>query len=223
MKVIVPLNFSSTSELKTALLELNEQVDMIEIWLDQIFQEFLQNPILALEVRKWILEAKQKFGLEVLAVCKQTSEKGKFPGNSHQRVQILNQFLQLGGDFVDVDINQNSSQDISHISNGKCWLSFHDFEGANIDTIRNKYEEMKSFSPFLYKFAVTPKNENEIKSFVAFAKDFPEPRTIFTTMGSLGSQGRSELVKHTWGGFFALNEELKTASGQPTLNDLKSS
>ena len=219
MKIIVPLNCNTVFALKESLSQIDGRVDIVEIWLDQIFQEFAANPMLALEIKRNLQHIQNTHGVQFTAVCKTSAENGRFGGDVFERQKILFQFLKLGGDFIDLDISQNPPEIINQIPNEKLWLSFHNFKDANLENIKTQYKAMKKFTPFLYKFAVTPKNKKELEDFINFAKNFSE-QGIFTTMGALGSQGRDNLVNLTWGGFYALNEESKTADGQPTLSNL---
>ena len=218
MKIIVPLNCTSVSELETRLTQIDGQVDVVEIWLDRIFREFLNNPRLVFSVKRLIQTLKNKFDTKFLAVCKTPKEKGHFKGTPLEKGQILRYFLQFGGNFVDLDISQTPRKIIKQFPSENLWLSFHDFKNSHTDLLTRQYAAMKTFRPFLYKFAVTPKNKSDLEAFIQFAESFPE-RGIFTTMGPLGYQGREQLSRFSWGGFFALDEASKTAEGQPILKN----
>lgn len=219
MKIIVPLRPRSVAELETLLNQLDERADIVELWLDQLIQELMLAPNLVGHTQQLLQTVKQNLKVELLGVCKTPAEKGSFPGTNQQRVQVLQQWLQLGGDWVDLDVTQNEPALITQIPQEKLWLSFHDFAWAEPEIIKLRYETMQPFAPAVYKFAVTPQTHPQLDQFLDFAKTVKEP-AIFTTMGPLGSQGRAALVKNTWGSFYALNQEQTTASGQPTLQDL---
>jgi len=101
-------------------------------------------------------------------------------------------------------------------------LSFHDFQSLpkNITEI---FEKMQQFSPAIYKFAVTPKSRENLADFYKFTQQdfFTKNPAIFTTMGKFGIEGREFLKNKTWGGFYAINQDFKTASGQLCLDDLE--
>jgi len=214
MKTIVPLRAKTWNELEEKLSQLTDQVDIVEVWIDQIFIEFLRNPALLPVVSQKLKQLPQ----EVLAVCKSPEENGQFGGTAQQRIELLQAFLQLGGDFVDLDVRLNHKDLIRQIPPEKCWLSLHDFSGVP-ENLEHLVRDMKMIKPRVYKFAVTPQNETELEEFIAFAKDFSQDhQAIFTTMGDLGAEGREKLKALSWGGFYALNEDEKTASGQPVLD-----
>lgn len=219
MKIIVPLRPSSTAELEILLKQITSKVDIVEIWLDQLVQALMMNPGLIPQVQTLLQKTKTKHNVQYLGVCKTPAEQGSFAGNPAQRIQVLQHFLELGGDYVDLDVSQNPAQLISQIPSDKLWLSFHDFTWANQDIINLRYQAMQAFKPVLCKFAVTPENELDLQGFINFAKEF-KGEAIFTTMGALGGEGREQLKPYTWGAFYALSPEQTTASGQPSLADL---
>ncbi len=219
MQIIVPLKPKSFEALKKNLESLDSRINIIEIWIDQIINEFMQNPRKAMEARSLLKKIQKETGIQFLAVCKSPLEKGSFIGTPDQKVMILNQFLRLGGNFVDLDIYQNPKNEISKIRSEKLWLSFHDFENANLLQIKNIHEDMKILNPYLYKFAITPKTEEELESFISWAQTFKDTRAIFTTMGKFGKIGRERLKDISWGNFLALDEDSKTANGQQTLDE----
>lgn len=219
-KIIVPLRAKTWAELQSKLDQLPEKTDLVEIWLDQLFVDLMRNPALIPEVASRLQNLKQSLGVEVLAVCKSPQEAGQFGGTPSQRIELLQAFLQLGGDWVDVDIRLNHKDLIRQLPLKKCWLSLHDFTGVP-ENFESLVREMKTLAPAVYKFAVTPQNEAELTQFVDFARDFGQKHTaIFTTMGPLGETGRTRLESHSWGAFYALSETEKTASGQLTINQI---
>jgi len=221
MKIIVPIRPRSVAELEILLRKIEKQVDIIEIWFDTVVQELMIAPSLIHQVQSLLTKAKIEQQVQLLGVCKTAAEKGAFPGTASQRVELLTEFLKLGGQFVDLDITQNSAALISQIEPEKLWLSYHDFQTVPTDLADIK-ASMETFTPQLYKFAVTPQNQEQLDRFVNFAKSFDKP-AIFTTMGPLGLRGREQLKPHTWGSFYAISSEYTTATGQPTLADLNDS
>ena len=220
MKIIVPLKSKNWLELKSKLSKITAEVDIIEIWLDEIFMDFMRQPQLLNEVTTTLQKLKSDLDIQILAVCKSRVEHGKFGGNSTQRFEILTLFLKLGGDLVDFDISQNHKDLLRQIPNERLWCSLHDFTGVPTD-LEAQARTMRTLNPAMYKFAVTPKSEAELADFIKFAENFTTQNpAIFTTMGEYGAIGREKLKKHTWGAFYALDESETTASGQPVLSDL---
>jgi 3-dehydroquinate dehydratase type I len=218
MKIIVPIKPRSVAELEILLRKIDKRVDIIEVCFDIIVQELMIAPGLINHVKSLMTRTKVEQEVQILGVCKTAAEKGAFPGNANQRVELLTEFLNLGGNFVDLDIKHNPAELIHKIDPDKLWLSFHDYQTVPSDLQEIK-EAMEAFKPKLYKFAVTPQNQEQLDRFLSFAKTFTEP-AIFTTMGPLGLKGRAQLKENTWGAFYALAPEYATATGQPLLGDL---
>lgn len=208
MKVICPIRPRTFEEFESLVLKVNDRVDIVEVWIDRVTDVFFEK-----------FKDFEKNNIQFLAVCKQSQEEGEFGGTALERIERLNNFLEAGGDFVDVDITQNRSKEIGEINPKKLILSFHDFRGVSgLDEI---FKQMKVYNPSLYKFAVTVNEEVELQQFMAFIEQFPrDKKAIFTTMGKLGTEGRIQIGIKSWGQFFALDAESKTASGQMTLDDL---
>ena len=212
MKIITPIRPSSFEEFEGLLLQINNRADVIEIWLDGVldldkfFEKFAVN--------------RSKFNVQFLGVCKTPEEKGVFTGTASERSEILHRFLDLGGDFIDLDVTQNSETIVESFPSDRLFLSFHDFETVPVD-IKSTYSMMQKFDPYLYKFAVTTNTENELDEFMQFVENFqPEKNVIFTTMGNMGMVGREKIekIKRSWGSFFAISAELRTAIGQRVLS-----
>ncbi len=209
MYKIVPLHVETFEELESLLRQVDVRADGVEIWLDELSQIPLWEEYLAGKIIDWRKILGDKTWL--LGVCKS--------GDPAHRISVLKKFLQDGGDFIDLDIDQNTRAALREFPPEKLFLSFHDYE--NIPKNMNEIlEQMKEVDPYVYKFAVTPHSEPEIEQFLDFINHFPEDqKAIFTTMGAIGSVGRI-MIGHTgknWAGFFALDAEHKTASGQLVL------
>jgi len=202
MNIIVPIRPQTFSEFQTLLEKINDRADIIEVWLDS----------LPLSPQVWfkiseILKQVQHDKVKFLGVCKSPEERGNFLGNDTEKTEILQKFLDAGGDFVDMDVIRNSEESIKSLPSKNLSLSFHDFDGMpeNLDDL---FARMYFFSPRVYKFAVTTNTPTELENFLQFVKTFPaEHNAIFTTMGTLGREGREEIEKlgRSWGAFFALD------------------
>ena len=218
-KIIVPLRVKSFEELKSKVEQVGDRADVIEVWLDEAYQEdgFFDKFHNLVETCNGRVSTGKK--IQFLAVCKSLAEKGCFREKDKQRAQILQEFLRAGGDYIDLDITQNSENVIYNFPSERLVLSYHDFAGG-LQDVDKIFEQQKSFNPAIYKFAITTNTQGELGSFLQFVKDFPEDlQGIFTTMGVMAERGR-ELIAQTgksWGAFYALDENSKTASGQKTL------
>ena len=221
-KIIVPLRVKSFEELKSKVEQVGDRADVVEVWLDKVYEEdgFFDKLHNLVETCHWRVSTGKK--VRFLAVCKSPAEKGTFKGKDKERANILQAFLHAGGDYIDLDVTQNSEDVIDNFPSEKLILSYHDFAGE-LQDVDKFFEQQRLFNPAIYKFAITTNTQGELGSFLQFVKDFPEDlQGIFTTMGAMGERGR-ELIAQTgrsWGAFYALDEESRTASGQKTLDQL---
>ncbi len=220
MKIIVPLRTKTFSRLKRLIEQVNYRADVIEVWLDEVYQEpdFFEKLKDYLDELSYRAEVPKK--LKFIGVCKCPVGKGNFEGTESERLEILKKFLAAGGDLVDMDVTLNLPELIEQIPPDQLICSFHDFEGMP-GNMNNIFILEQKFNPKVYKFAVTPQTEEELGQFIWFAKNFPsDKKGIFTTMGKYGAEGRARIdeIKAIWGQFYALDEDSRTAEGQPVLN-----
>ena len=210
--ILIPLRLQNFSEIQDGLTEISGRANWVEIWLDKLW-----------ETRNWrsifkrIRIKNPKF--HFLGVCKNPAEQGNFHGSEKERIAVLKYFLFAGGDAIDLDIVRTDEKWIRQFPREKLFLSVHDFSGMP-DDLSKIFRKMHALHPFVYKFAVTTNTSTELEKFLAFVQKFPpELNGIFTTMGKKGASGRKQISKmeNSWGEFFALNTNLRTASSQPIL------
>ena len=210
--ILVPLRFQNFSEIQDGLIKIGGRANWIEIWLDKLWK-----------VESWCsvfekIRAKNP-ELHFLGVCKSPAEHGNFRGSEKERIAVLKDFLLAGGDAIDLDIIRTDEKYIRQFPHEKLFLSVHDFSGMP-DDLSKIFRKMHAFHPFVYKFAVTTNTSAELEKFLAFIQKFPpEFNDIFTTMGKKGAFERRKIskMKKSWGEFFALNTNLRTALDQPIL------
>ncbi|MCK5460841.1 type I 3-dehydroquinate dehydratase [Candidatus Gracilibacteria bacterium] len=211
MKIIVPIQPNSFNSFARLLQKVGNRADLVEIWLDKInnLDDFLK------KFKQF--KQQKKSQISFLAVCKTPEEKGSFSGSEEKKIKILQSFLASGGDFVDLDIQRNKKGNIQQIATSSLLLSFHDFEKSP-NNLSLLFDKMSTFSPAIYKIAVTPSSQEDLHSFLKIAKKLStKNKIIFTTMGPLGEKGRTLLSAFSWGDFFALDDSSKTANGQKIL------
>ena len=220
MKIITPLRPSTVEKLESWLENLDDRVNMVELWPEQLVDQMMFDSALLRRTVGALNKAQAGKGVEILCVCKSPDENGDFEGTVAQRIQVLQQFLRFGGDWVDLDVGQNPPEYIAQLPPEKLWSSFHDFTSCDLSLLDAQYEVMKTFSPYLYKFAVNPQSEAELEAFIKWAESLKLERAIFAPMGEFGLEGREQLKGLNYAAFYALDEEHTTAVGQPTLADL---
>ena len=217
MLSITPTKPANTTLLEEDLQLINNRADVVEVWLDNIEQA---------DFFKHLSAIVKQYQERLLGVCKKAAEKGTFQGTDTERVDVLLSFLESGGTFADVDVTQNSPENIRRIDNEKLILSYHNFNTSEDlqGELERIFHQMQMFKPAVYKFAITPKDEQDLAVFLDFIRSFPNDlQGIFTTMGDLGLKGRQQIAEtgKNWGAFYAIDDAHKTASGQPILDDLE--
>ena len=220
MKTCVPIRARNRNELLTQVDLVQGRADVLEIWLDEL--TWLDS--FAEDIKK------REPKVILLGVCKTPFEQGNFTKDAKKKVHVLQDFLNSGGDFVDLDVHQNELKTLKMFPPERLWLSCHDFDRVP-ENIEEVYRLMCMFNPFGVKFALTPRTPLEYKTFVDFVaanqpvRSYYQPRkpeVIATTMGDkYGKMGRDELEQKevTWGVFFALSGNHATASGQRILGE----
>ena len=104
MKIIVPLRTETLEELKVFLSKVCPKANVIEFWIDTLYKDFEGDPRKSLEAHNLFGMIQAKYNIQYTAVCKTPAEKGSFQGSPKERMHILKQFLQIGGNFLDLDI-----------------------------------------------------------------------------------------------------------------------
>ena len=219
MKIIVPIRSRSFAEWQSKIEQVAGRADVIEVWLDVVSREDFFFEKFKTFIEAWDERGPAGEKIKFLGVCKMLAEQGAFEGTVQERGSVLQRFLEAGGDFIDLDIIQNTEKLIHAFPSEKLFLSFHDFSGRGGE-LNNVFVQQKRFNPIVYKFAVTTNTHEELNRFLTFVEPFPkEKKAIFTTMGILGERGRELILKSgkSWGAFYALDAKSRTARGQAIL------
>ncbi len=206
MKTIVPLRPRNADELLKLAEIIGNRASWIEVWLDQF-----EGDVPKIESHK------------LIGCCKTPAERGNFLGSDEEKLQILQNFLKSGGDLVDMDVERNEEDLIRQIPHDKLILSYHDFVGnENFRSILDDIlVKMYFLSPHICKFSVAINDPVSLELFIDFVRNFPsDQKAIFTTMGTLGREGREriEALEKSWGGFVALDAKNKTEASQKILD-----
>ena len=212
MKIITPLRPRTFSDFESAVALVDQRADILEVWIDA-----LEDPY---DFFDSLCQSTITESYQLLGVCKTPEEHGEFKGNSAEKNNLMHEFLRSGGTWIDLDVTRNPYPMIASLPPEKLWLSFHDFEGVSSE-IEIALEGMKLFQPLGIKFAVTTNSQADLETFLQFVLETDhELKSIFTTMGTKGLEGRERIGSHSWAQFYALSEADKTADGQKTLDEL---
>jgi 3-dehydroquinate dehydratase I len=205
MKTIIPVRPRNANDLLQLVEKIGDRAHWVEVWLDKF-----EGDVPRIKSHK------------LIGCCKTPEERGNFVGTAEDKIEILQKFLKSGGDLVDLDITRNGEAMIHQIPSDKLLLSYHNFEKMpnKLDDIVVK---MYFLSPAICKFSVTINDPISLELFLDFVRNFPSNQSaIFTTMGSLGREGRDRILemKKSWGRFVALNKNSTTDPSQKNLDEI---
>ena len=117
----------------------NYDSDMIELRLD-----YIEN--LSLKSIKGMLDSSKR---PIIATCRKKGEGGKFNGKEDERLKILEEAIDCGAKYADIELSSNKLALKSILKNRKktnIIVSYHNFEKTDKKIIK-KYEEIKKLNP----------------------------------------------------------------------------
>lgn len=197
-----------------AVKEANRFADLIELRMD-----YLREPALAI-LLKW----RQK---PFIVTNRRKEEGGKYWVHERRRVEILREAIDLGAEFVDVEIGTERSLLQSLIANKKgtqIILSFHDFqETPSQRELRGIYERMVQWKPDFVKvvtFAKFWEDNLRILSLIPYVHKKNQKILAFC-MGDKGKMSRifSPLMGGAWT-YTSLGNNRASAPGQLTVREM---
>src|SRR3989339_1129159 len=217
MKICVPIKVQNMSALlpRIKLAESFDNVDMTEIWLDQVVD---------LEMEK-IFKIRKK---SMIGVCKTLEEKGNFRGNNFERLGVLIDFVESGGEYVDIGGGLDDFELLRRFVDRYCNTplqiigSFHDFEKTpNFDVLEKVIEERLKFGANIIKIATKINYEFDLEILEKCVEKILSLNLnpIVLGMGALGKRTRmgEGVFAKNFLTFAALHEKEKTAEGQMIL------
>jgi 3-dehydroquinate dehydratase/shikimate dehydrogenase len=203
--ICVPLTEKTTEEmLAGAARAAKLGADLVEFRLD-----YLAAPDVAQLVK----------GKKVAAIftCRPKREGGLFEGDESRRIGLLQQAMDLGAEYVDVELD--SVAKIRRTGRARLIVSVHDFEGTPGD-LWGVYRRISACRPDVVKIATTAKDIADNLAIFEVLRRADQP-TIAIAMGERGVISRILAAK--FGGFLtfaALEPEKTSAAGQVTVEEL---
>ncbi|OGP76614.1 MAG: type I 3-dehydroquinate dehydratase [Deltaproteobacteria bacterium RBG_16_50_11] len=198
-----------------AVREANRFADLIELRMD-----YLREPELAT-----LMEDRQK---PFIVTNRRKEKGGRYQGDERRRLRILNEAIDLGAEYVDVEMDNERKWVHDLIANKKgtqVILSFHDFQGTpSQGDLRRLYHHMIRLKPDLVKmvpFANSWEDNFRVLSLIPYAGERKQ-RIIAFCMGEKGKMSRifAPFMGAAWT-YASLNEERASAPGQLTAREMK--
>jgi len=198
-----------------AIKETNGLADLIELRTD-----YLRDPDLAL-----LLNAKEK---PFIITNRRKEEGGRYRGDEKRRFGILREAIELGAEYVDVEINSERSLLRDLIANKKgtrIVLSFHDFRRTpSLEELKKLFNRMTRMGGNVIKivsFARSWEDNFNILSLIPYAKE-REQEVVAFCMGERGRMSRifGPFMGAAWT-YAALSRGKRSAPGQLTIREMK--
>jgi 3-dehydroquinate dehydratase type I len=214
-KVCIPVVETTMGKALIAIKEANRWADIIEFRVDYL--SGVKLPLL-LENRKKLF----------IVTNRKKEEGGKYKGGERERLRVLQEAIDLGADYIDVELATERSflQDlIRNKRETQIILSFHDFRKTpSIKELQKLFGQMIQLGADVIKivpFAGFWEDNLNILSLIPFAKERKQKIVAFC-MGEKGKISRifSPFFGAAWT-YASLNKNKASAPGQLTVRELK--
>jgi 3-dehydroquinate dehydratase/shikimate dehydrogenase len=218
-RVCVPIVGSDASEILDKAETVARDNPFIELRLD-----YLQRPGLALAKIRQFTESHPH--VTVIATCRRVANGGKFRGSIAAELDVLRKAADAGCQLIDIELQTASRLKASQIeklrSEAAVVLSFHDFRATS--KLDETLAKMSTHPADFYKIAGTAKTLYDNVSLMSFLEKHRDRHSLVGLC--MGEQGIISRILGVRSGsvftFGALSADDKTAPGQVTAQDLRS-
>ena len=166
-------------------------------------------------------ELKQLFNLDTKYVI--TNRLGDFI--NEQGSAFLKNIIDLGADFIDIEIEENNEYvtdliEYSKTTNCKVILSYHNFEHTpNIEEMQQIIDSAKQQNADYIKIAVQASTQKDVLRILSLYEN--NDRLIAFGMGEVGRISRvTSLYMGAEFTYVSIDDDNKTASGQLTVDEM---
>lgn len=214
-KVCIPIVETTVKKALRAIQEANRMADLIEIRVD-----YLQKPELGL-----LLDGRQK---PFIVTNRREKEGGRYKGDERKRLSILKEAIDLGAEYVDMEMRSDRSllQNLIENKNGtKIILSFHDFKRTpSPKELKGLFDRMIRWGTDVIKvvtFAQSWEDNLRVLSLIPYVRGKKQKIVTFC-MGEKGKMSRifSPLMGAAWT-YASSNKNCASAPGQFTIHEMK--
>jgi 3-dehydroquinate dehydratase type I len=214
-KICIPIVEATVEKALIAIKKVNRWADLIELRVD-----YLKRMNLAP-----LLENRRK---PLIVTHRRKEEGGKYKGEERKRLSVLQEAIDLGADYVDVELATERSFLQSLIRNKggtQVILSFHDFQGTpSLKELQRLCGQMIRLDADVVKivpFARSWEDNLTILSLIPYAKERRQKIVAFC-MGEKGKLSRvfSPFLGAAWT-YASLNQSKASASAQLTVAEMR--
>jgi 3-dehydroquinate dehydratase type I len=213
-KLCIPIVETTVGKALIAIKKANRLTDLIELRVD-----YLRNARLAL-----LLQNRQK---PFIVTNRRKEEGGNYKGEERKRLSVLQEAIDLGADYIDVELatERSSLQDLIRNKRGtQVILSFHDFRrtpsGKELQRLFGQMIRLGADVIKIVPFARSWEDNLTILSLIPFAKARKQEIVAFC-MGEKGKISRiySPFLGAAWT-YASLDQGRASAPGQLTVREL---
>jgi len=215
VKLCIPIVETTVEKAATAIRKANQLADLVELRVD-----YLKAVRLAP-----LLEGRHK---PFIVTNRKREEGGKYKGEERKRLGVLQEAIDLGGDYIDVEWTTERSFLRNLIRNEgrtQVVLSFHDFgRTPSLEELQRLFDQMIRLGADVVKivpFARSWRDNLSILSIIPFAKKRGQ-KIIAFCMGEKGKISRifSPFLGAAWT-YASLTRTQASAPGQMTVDEMK--
>jgi 3-dehydroquinate dehydratase-1 len=160
-----------------------------------------------------------------IACNRRAEEGGKWRENESQRIRELLSALELGADFIDIELATAGITNIIKETRGKaeCVISYHELKGTPpLKALKEVLEKEKGVGANICKVVTTARSFADNLTVLQLMKDYPETTIVAFAMGAAGQISR--ILCPLAGGYFtyaSIKEGRESAEGQITAGELR--
>ncbi|HHT9155934.1 MAG TPA: shikimate dehydrogenase, partial [Candidatus Tripitaka sp. YC43] len=217
----IPITANTNEKALKEIQEASQLADVIEIRLDYIPHPDLER----------LLNHRPK---PIIATCRPTREGGKFDGPEEVRIKLLEQAVELGAEFVDIEHDSVGAEDFQPLQKrgkAKVIISYHNFKETPAN-LRDIYARLSDSTADIVKIVTTANDiTDNLKIFqlleevnrrgvLQYAPTAGKPLIAFC-MGELGQISRILAPKYgSYLTFGSLDVGKESAPGQLTAREM---
>jgi len=214
-KLCIPIVETTVEKALTAIQQVNRWADLIELRADYLKRVYLIP----------LLENRQK---PLIVTNRRREEEGKYKGEERKRLSVLQEAIDLGANYIDVELATERSFLQGLIRNRRgtqVILSFHDFQRTpSLKELQRLCGQMIRLEADVVKivpFARSWEDNLSILSLIPYAKERNQKIVAFC-MGEKGKISRifSPFLGAAWT-YASLNRSRASASGQLTVGEMR--
>lgn len=210
MRICIPIKVKNIAEAKEQVKKAKIYADLIEIWLDSIWQESDE-----------ILKNLFRFcGIPVIAVCRS--------GNKEKRIEISKKAILAGAKFVDIDIqtDKKSTKELKNVCRkygAKLIISKHIWDKTpELPVLLGIFKNAKKLGADIVKIAAQAANWSDNAVLFEFVSRVSSKSGKIIAVG-MGERGKISRIGCPLLGsyltYVALDEKSRTADGQLTVKE----